>query len=210
MFSTHSSLPGGLRAAVLVFGAGPADVARQAATDQEVRADALERRMQEQDRMIAELREAHAIALDSTMRKKEREQSLMAGFQSLSSRIGAAEREKEELARELGDGGHNMHGHVIMGSNPETQMFCNVLGGSLNESVRAGFEAVYEHMNDRIPGKPQEGGYHGGAGPSGVGNKRQRGKGGTSTQKGGGACFKCGQMGHKAADCKSPTQPPAQ
>eukprot|EP00983_Pelagomonas_calceolata_P018003 564354-Pelagomonas_calceolata.AAC.1 len=31
-------------------------------------------------------------------------------------------------------------------------------------------------QNDRIPGKPQEGGSHGGAGPSGVGNKRQRGK----------------------------------
>eukprot|EP00983_Pelagomonas_calceolata_P031282 982247-Pelagomonas_calceolata.AAC.1 len=133
------------------------------------------------------------------MRKKEREQSLMAGFQSLSSQIGAAEQEKEDL----GDGGRNMHGLVIMGSNPETQvsreatlrefrrqletvrvpavnvkvniqpvkpwtikdcewrdagvflrdcktyvlaskqMFCNVLGGSLNESVRAGFEAVY-------------------------------------------------------------------
>eukprot|EP00983_Pelagomonas_calceolata_P007241 235769-Pelagomonas_calceolata.AAC.1 len=93
------------------FNTGPADVARQAATDQEVRAEAMERRMQEQDCMIAELREAHAIALDSAMRKKEREQSLMASFQSLSSRIGAAEREKEELARELGDGGRNMHGH---------------------------------------------------------------------------------------------------
>eukprot|EP00983_Pelagomonas_calceolata_P004130 133799-Pelagomonas_calceolata.AAC.1 len=56
------------------------------------------------------------------MRKKEREQSLMAGFQSLSSRIEAAEREKKELARELGDGGRNMHGHVIMGSSPETQV----------------------------------------------------------------------------------------
>eukprot|EP00983_Pelagomonas_calceolata_P030246 948596-Pelagomonas_calceolata.AAC.1 len=77
--------------------------------------------MQEQDRIIAELREAHAIALDAAMRKKEREQSLMAGFPSMSSWIGAAEQEKEELARELGDGGRNMHGYVIMGSNPETQ-----------------------------------------------------------------------------------------
>eukprot|EP00983_Pelagomonas_calceolata_P032012 1004328-Pelagomonas_calceolata.AAC.1 len=26
------------------------------------------------------------------------------------------------------------------------QIICNVLGGNLNESMRAGFEAVYEHM----------------------------------------------------------------
>eukprot|EP00983_Pelagomonas_calceolata_P017023 534683-Pelagomonas_calceolata.AAC.1 len=82
----------------------------------------METHMQEQDRMTAELREAHSIALDSAMRKREREQSLMASFESLSSRIGAAEREKEELARKLGNGGCNMHGHVIMGSNPETQV----------------------------------------------------------------------------------------
>ncbi|KAF5831948.1 hypothetical protein DUNSADRAFT_12363 [Dunaliella salina] len=64
---------------------GPEAEANQRAIDQEVRANMAERQLREQQRMIAELREAQDLSQNEELVKKERERRLTDGFKSLSS-----------------------------------------------------------------------------------------------------------------------------